>query len=127
VRQRISGRRILALALSIALFAIALNLLWLATSTLRIENATGKSLEAVAFSACGRVQQVGSLAPGDSVFRLLPACGDDTLEILLDDASFCRIYVEGELYHVDAVIHSRQRVDCTYDHLFSGLFVAKLF
>lgn len=108
-----------------ALLIASLNLLWLAGSTVRIENASTQTLDAVGYMACGEARAIGSLAPGESVFRWLPACGDDTLEILLGDARFCRIYVEGELYHVDAAIASRDRVDCAYDHLFASLFVVK--
>ena len=126
-KRRIShGVTEISIAISIALVAVGLNLLWLTASTVRIENQSSEIFARVAFSACGRDHEIGRLAPGESVFRLLPACGDDTLEILRDEARHCRIYVEGELYHVDAAIRSREHVDCAYDHLFASLLVGKL-
>ena len=67
------------------------------------------------------------MRPAESVFRFLEACGDDTLTIHVADAEYCRTYVEGELYHVDATINSRTAVSCKYDDLLSSLFLKKNF
>lgn len=107
------------------LFALGPNLAWFVTSTIRIDNASAQRLDAVGYMACGRDHAIGSLRPGESVFRLLPACGDDTLEILVGDARYCRIYVEGEMYHVDAAIRTPRQVECAYDHLLASFFAAK--
>jgi len=112
---------VLALALLVASF----NLLWLAGSTVRIENTTLQPLDRVAYFACGEDHEIGRLEAGETVFRWLPACGDDSLEIVIDESRHCRIYVEGEMYHVEAAIRSPDRVDCAYEHLFSALFVAR--
>ena len=107
------------------LILIAPNLIWLCTSTVRIENASKFSIYAVAYKACERTHSLGTLQPSRSVFRLLEACGDDTLEILVQDSNFCQTYVEGELYHVDATISAADVVECEYDDLLSSLFILK--
>ena len=109
----------------VTLLLLAPNLIWLGTSTVRIENVSDLPLGAVGYSACETTHSVGRLAPGQSVFRFLEACGDDTLEILIGDERFCRTYVEGELYHVDATIEGVGAVQCGYDDLVSSLFVIK--
>ena len=113
-------------AVAFIVLLLAPNLIWLATSTVRIENASDLPRDAVRYSACETTHDVGRLAPGQSVFRFLEACGDDTLEILVGDAPFCQTYVEGELYHVDATIEDISTVQCGYDDLLSSLFVAKV-
>ena len=122
VSMRYTGWAIAALLL----LTVMPNLVWLATSTVRIHNASDKPIPAVAYRACEATHRIGALRPGESRFRFLEACGDDSLEILIDDAKFCRIYVEGELYHVDAAITAIDAVECSYDDLLSGLFVEKI-
>ena len=116
------GRRLAWLAAVLGGIA-ALNLIWLATSSMRIENASDRPLDAIAFSACETVHTVGTLAPGESVFRFLEACGDDTLEIRLGGNRFCQTYVEGELYHVVVELRSTTDVRCRYEDAFSTLLV----
>ncbi len=117
--------RYLAWCLVPALLILAVNLAWLATSTVRIHNASGRALDGVGYTACSTDHVIGALGPGESAFRLLEACGDDTLDILIGESRFCRLYVEGELYHVDAKIIAPNRVECEYDDPFSGLLVLK--
>ena len=107
------------------LILIAPNLIWLCTSTIRIENASESPIYAVAYKACERTHSLKTLQPRQSVFRLLEACGDDTLEILVQDSNFCQTYVEGELYHVDATISTADEVECEYDDLLLSLFIFK--
>ena len=115
-------------ALTILLFAIiAPNLIWLATSTVRIENSTGATLDSVSYRACEKTHRLGTFPPDEAELHFLEACGDDTLEIVLGKTGHCQIYVEGELYHVDATISSRSAVECEYDDLLSSLFINKLF
>ena len=104
---------------------VAPNLLWLGTSTLRIQNLSHSPIDSIAYLACETLHPIGTLAPHQSIFRFLPACGDDTFEIVIDEARFCQTYVEGELYHVDATIGGVDSVSCTYDDLLSSLFVVK--
>lgn len=101
------------------------NLIWLAASTVRIHNGAGQRISSVAYVACEKVHPIGELEPDESIFRFLPKCGDDTLEILVATDRFCRSYVEGELYHLDATITAGPAVTCGYDDLLSSLFVAK--
>lgn len=111
----------------IALFLLIVpNLIWLSTSTVRIHNASGSSVDAIAYRACETNHWVGTLRPHQSVFRFLEACGEDTLEIVVDRSRFCQMYVEGELYHVDAIIADRDTVVCEYQNLLSSLFILKV-
>ena len=80
----------------------------------------------LSYLVCETMHPVGTLDPHQSMFSFLPACGDDTLEIVIGEAKFCQTYVEGELYHVDVVINALDNVRCTYDDLLSSLFVAKV-
>jgi len=112
-------------AIALLLLTAAPNLIWLATSTVRIHNASNQPVSAVAYMACETIHPLGRLQPGESRFQFLEACGDDTLEIVIGDSRFCRTYVEGELYHVDATITAVNAVGCRYDDLLSSLFIAK--
>jgi hypothetical protein len=112
-------------AIALVLITVAPNLVWLGTSTVRIHNASNQAIRGVAYLACDTIHSVGTLKPGQSIFRFLPACGDDTLEILIGGSRFCQTYVEGELYHVDATLSAVDAVGCRYDDLLSSLFIAK--
>ena len=104
---------------------IAPNLIRLGTSTVRIRNASASPIGALAYSACEKIHRIGTVGPNESVFRFLEGCGDDTLEVLIGDSRFCQVYVEDELYHVDATIRAADSVRCEYDHLLSSLFIEK--
>ena len=112
-------------AFAILFVLIAPNLLWLGTSTLRIQNVSNSPVDSIAYMVCETMHPVGTLGPHQSMFRFLPACGDDTLEIVIGEGKFCQTYVEGELYHVDAAIDAVDSVRCKYDDLLSSLFVVK--
>lgn len=118
--------RYLAGAVALALLAIAPNLIWLGASTVRIQNASNQAISRVAYSACDTTHSIETLFPGESTFQLLEACGDDSLEILIDNFRFFQIYVEGELYHVDATIATVDAIQCEYADPFSSLFLAKI-
>lgn len=118
--------RYVGFALVLFLVAVGLNLIWLAKSTVRIANESNMPISSIAYQACEKAHLVGGLRPNQAVFRFLEACGDDTLEILIGGSKFCQIYVEGDLYHVDAAIRTAETVHCTYDDPFSSLFVAKM-
>ncbi len=115
--------RYLGWAFAILLILLAPNLLWLGTSTLRIQNVSNLPVDSIAYIVCETIHPVGALAPHQSIFRFLPSCGDDTLEIVIGESKFCQMYVEGELYHVDAMIDTVGSVKCTYDDLLSSLLV----
>jgi len=111
--------------LALAIVCMLPNLTWLGTSTLRIHNGSSMRVANVSYVACEARQVVGALAPNESVFRFLDACGDDTLTIRIADSEFCQTYVEGELYHVDAILTADATVRCSYDDLLSSLFITK--
>jgi len=117
--------RYLGVVVTFLILIIIPNLVWLATSSVRIHNFSNQPISAVAYSACETTHAIGNLAPGQSTFRFLEACGDDTLEILIGSSRFCRTYVEGELYHIDVTIKAHNDVGCSYDHLFSSLLIKK--
>ena len=96
--------RYFAAIIVLVFFVLAPNLIWLGTSTVRIKNVTGNPLEFVSYRACEKTHDLGSFGPHEAKFRFLETCGDDTLEIVLNQTKHCQIYVEGELYHVDARI-----------------------
>ncbi len=102
------------------------NLMWLATSTLRIENKSGSSLSSLSYRACETEYPLAPLKRGSADFEILPSCGEDTIVIILGEKEFCQIYVEGEMYHVDVEVHSPDNVTCKYDDPISGLFLAKM-
>jgi len=112
-------------AMAIVFVLLAPNVFWLGTSTLRIQNLSNSSVDSVVYMACETTHMIGTVAPHQSIFRFLPACGDDTLEIMIGKNKFCQTYVEGELYHVDAVLNGVDHVSCRYDHLLSSLFIVK--
>ncbi len=94
---------------------LAPNLLWLNWSTLRIENRGPQPVEEAVLFVCEQPVSLGRLLPGASHFRFLPKCGDDSLEIRTGRQSTnCKIYVEGEMYHVRAWFTSPTTGDCTY-------------
>ncbi|MEM7097975.1 MAG: hypothetical protein AAF541_06925 [Pseudomonadota bacterium] len=80
----------------------------------------------VAYTVCDVRYEVRDLAPKESVFRILDACGDDTLKVHVREAEVCQTYIEGELYHIDARIVSANRIHCSYDDLFSTLLIKKV-
>ncbi|MBT8398893.1 MAG: hypothetical protein KJO98_00315, partial [Rhodothermia bacterium] len=76
------------------------NLIWLQTSTLRIQNTAAWTTYSLEFEACGERHAIGGLASGRSAFRFLDSCGDDTLTIFHEGTVQCQLYVEGEFYHI---------------------------
>ena len=112
--------------LAVPLLALLLpNLLWLSTSTLRIQNDSGAALADLSYSACGKTHALDPLPAAAATFVFLEACGDDSLEIGVGDARFCQMYVEGDMYHVGASVESPQQVRCEYGDLLSNLFIAE--
>ncbi len=119
--------RYLGWAFEILFALLAPNLLWLGTSTLRIQNDSNSAIDSIAYMVCETIHPVDTLILINPHFAFLPACGDDTLEIVIGEAKYCQTYVEGELYHVDAEINGVDSVSCRYDDLLSSLFIKKVF
>ena len=105
---------------------IAPNLIWLGTSTIRIVNKSDSAISNLSYSACEQSHEVGTLQSNRLTFNFLPPCGDDTLSLHLGKSKFCQMYVEGDLYHVEATIESKDKVRCEYAVLLSTLFITKL-
>jgi len=118
--------RYLGAVVTLMLLTITPNLVWLATSSVRIHNISNQPISAVAYTACEKTFLIGNLLPGQSAFRFLEDCGDDTLKILIGNSRFCQTYVEGELYHIDATIKAPRDVVCSHDDLFSSLLIKKI-
>ena len=126
-----ADRRSLKFAVVFGVLALLLgpNLLWLNWSTVRIENRGSQSIEEAVLFVCEQPVSLGRLVPGTSRFRFLPKCGDDSLEIRADRRSTnCKIYVEGEMYHVRAWFASPTTGDCIYGGSppLTPLFLAEL-
>jgi hypothetical protein len=116
-----------SIAIGLAALVIAPNALWLSRSTVRIENRSALAVESVALEACSQRVELGDLAAGASVFRLLPRCGDDTLIVSARASAICMLYVEGDLYHVRAWFSTAESGDCEYGSPpFSPLLLAEL-
>ena len=112
--------------IALLLLIAAPNLIWLGASTVQIHNASNQVIPGVAYLACETTHPVGIVKPRETIFRFLPACGDDTLEILIGEARFCQTYVEGELYHVDATLTAVHAADCRYGDPLSSLLIVKV-
>ncbi|MBX3235694.1 MAG: hypothetical protein KF814_06045 [Nitrospiraceae bacterium] len=100
--------------MGIILLLCAPNLVWLKHSTVRVENRGQEEIQDLVLYACSQPINLGSLAPGGSRFRLIPHCGEDSLEVRSGDLAVCNIYVEGQSYHVLAWLTSPMSGDCTY-------------
>ncbi len=131
-RRRLGWLAVLALAaLAVALLAAAPNLLWLSRSSLRVVNLGPNEVRDVRAVVCGQTLALGDLAPGQARFRLLPRCGDASLEVRVGSGDTaretCRIYVEGAMYHVDAWVGEALPEDCEYAAApFGTLLVGKV-
>jgi hypothetical protein len=106
------------------------NLLWLSRSTIRIENRSTQPVENVVLFACDKPINLGLLSAGASRFQVLPSCGDDSLEVRAGEMpSNCRMYVEGDLYHVQAWFTSSTSAECSYGRMipFWPFLIVELF
>jgi hypothetical protein len=126
----VTGRvaRLTALAAILGMAALfAPNAFWLFRSTVRIENRGAETAPAVVYTACATPVALGPLPAGASRFRVLPQCGDDSLVVVSAAGEVCRIYVEGELYHVRVWFASPGSGGCEYTTPpFSPLLVREL-
>lgn len=118
----------LGLALAFLGLVLGPNALWLIRSTIRIENRSALPVEDALVWACGRPLPLGALPPGAARFRLLPRCGEDSVELHSGiERTNCMIYVESDMYHVRAWYTSPMTGDCTYGGMppFSPLLLAE--
>ena len=99
----------------VILILVGPNLLWLNWSTLRIENRAAQPIEDAVLVVCEQPVSLGRLAPGASRFLFLPKCGDDTVQTRAGrHDTNCKLYVEGDMYHVLAWFTSPTTGDCAY-------------
>lgn len=112
-RSRSFTKRVI-LGLGVILLLCAPNLIWLQHSTVQIENRAQEEIQDVVLYACSQPISLGPLSPGGSRFRLIPRCGEDSLEVRSGDLAVCNIYVEGQSSHVLAWFTSPMSGDCIY-------------
>lgn len=120
------------LALGVVALGVALvlgpNLFWLARSSVRIENRDVVDLTRLSYQACSQSFPIERLEAGESVFRVLSACGDDSLVILSEGIEVCVLYVEGDMTHVRAHLTSPREGECSYGSPpFAPLLIFELF
>lgn len=73
----------LFITIVVILLAVFLpNLIWLATSSLRIENTTALPIDSISYRACEKNNVIGILSERKSIFEFLEGCGDDTPEYM---------------------------------------------
>ncbi|MDA0206476.1 MAG: hypothetical protein O3A53_19510 [Acidobacteria bacterium] len=91
-----------------ALIVFSPNLIWLARSTARITNQSGRELRNFRLKVGERDVIFGIVTPGQSRFVFLPETGDATLLVVYSvgtrQITGCQEYVEGSMYHVNVVI-----------------------
>ncbi len=99
---------LVGLAIVAALIVFAPNLIWLARSTARITNQSGRELRNFRLELGERDVTLGLVAPGQSRFVFLPETGDATLLVVYSvgtrQRTGCQEYVEGSMIHVNVVI-----------------------
>ena len=112
-------RALLALVGLIVLAAIVVfspNLIWLARSTARVTNQSGRELRNFRLELGERDVTLGLVTPGQSRFVFLPETGDATLLVVYSvgtrQRTGCQEYVEGSMFHVNVVIGSDLEANC---------------
>lgn len=107
---------LVGLLLVAAFIVFAPNLIWLARSTARITNHSGRELRSFRLELGGRDVTLGLVTPGQSRFVFLPETGDATLIVVYSvgtrQRTGCQEYVEGSMFHVDIVIGSDLEPEC---------------
>lgn len=97
-----------SLAFAAALIVFAPNLIWLARSTARITNHSGRELRNFRLELGERDVTFGVLAPGQSRFAFLPETGGATLLVVYSvgtrQRTGCQEYVEGRMFHVNVAV-----------------------
>jgi hypothetical protein len=96
------------LAFAVALVVLAPNLIWLARSTARVTNHSGRALRNFRLELGGREVIFGLVAPGQSRFVFLPEAGEATLLVVYSvgtrQRTGCQEYVQGSMFHVNVAI-----------------------
>jgi len=104
------------LAFVAAIVVFAPNLIWLARSTARITNHSGRELRNFRLELGERDVTLGLVTPGLSRFVFLPETGDATLIVVYSvgtrQRTGCQEYVEGSMFHVDVVIGPDLEAQC---------------
>lgn len=115
-----------------AAVALSPNLIPLFNSTITLTNDSPQPIRSIDVQVDNRALALGPLAPDDSTFGLLPKSGDSTLMIRVETSTGvttgCRSYVEGEMYHVDALVRADGSIECdvSISALFGRLILAEL-
>lgn len=107
---------LVGLALAAAFVAFAPNLVWLARSTARVTNRSGRELRDFRLELGERDVLLGLVAPGQSRFVFLPETGAATLLVVYSVDSRhrtgCQEYVEGSMFHVNVMIGDDLEAHC---------------
>ena len=99
-----------------AFVVFAPNLIWLARSTARVTNHSGRELRNFRLELGGRDVTLGLVMPGQSRFVFLPETGDATLRVVYSVGTRrrtgCQEYVQGSMLHVNVVIGRDLEAQC---------------
>jgi hypothetical protein len=107
---------LVGLAFVAAFLVFAPNLIWLARSTARITNHSGRELRNFRLELGERDVTFGLVTPGDSRFVFLPETGGETLLVVYSvgtrQRSGCQEYVEGRMFHVNVAVGPDLETQC---------------
>lgn len=107
---------LVGLALAAAFIVFAPNLIWLARSTARVTNHSGRELRNFRLELGERDMLLGIVAPGESRFVFLPETGDATLLVVYSvgtrQRTGCQEYVQGSMFHVNVAIGADLEPQC---------------
>ncbi len=123
--------RFLAFVIAVLLVVVGPNLVWLARSTVYVENRGNSLVEQVSVFACDEEIEIGDMEAGESRVRLLPECGDSQLSVSSNlrgvEHQTCSVPVEASMTHVDAWFDSPLHGSCSFgEPLLSPLLVTRL-
>jgi hypothetical protein len=92
------------------------NLIWLARSTARITNHSGRELRSFRVELGETDVALGLVTPGQSRFVFLPETGNATLLVVYSVGTLqrtgCQEYVEGSMFHVNVIIGPDLEAQC---------------
>ena len=108
---------LVSLAFVAAFIVAAPNLIWLARSTARITNHSGRELRNFRLELGERDLSLGLVKPGQSRFVFLPETGDAPLLVVYSVGSRqrtgCQEYIEGSMFHVNVSVGPDLEPQCT--------------
>lgn len=126
-------KRTIIIILTVAILFLLIfgpNLIWFFNSTATIVNTGEQEIASVVVFVDDNEVKVGNLKPGEQKLIFLPKSGDATFRTVYSYGNkylnACNEYVEGEMYHVEAILNSRVSSKCnTFLPVTSKLFITK--